>query len=134
MKALRHETPDVATTAERLKLDAKASDTVANVIKTYHPPNAGKLSLVRVWSGQVTEGMSLNGVRVAGVLRLLGAQSTKSDMRPAPGEVVALARWKASPPARCCRAARRRRASPKLADADAGLRPRDRGARSATTT
>jgi elongation factor G len=91
LKALRHETPDVATTAARLKLDPKSSDTVANVIKTYHPPNAGKLSLVRVWSGQVTEGMSLNGVRVAGVLRLLGAQSTKATAA-APGEVVALAR------------------------------------------
>jgi elongation factor G len=91
LKALRHETPDVATTAVRLKLDPTSSDTVANVIKTYHPPNAGKLSLVRVWSGQVTEGMSLNGVRVAGVLRLLGAQSTKASSA-GPGEVVALAR------------------------------------------
>jgi elongation factor G len=91
LKALRHETPEVATTAVRLKLDPKASDTIANVIKTYHPPNAGKLSLVRVWSGQVTEGMSLNGVRVAGVLRLLGAQSSKASTA-VPGEVVALAR------------------------------------------
>ena len=91
LKALRHETPDVAATAARLKLDPKASDTVATVIKTYHPPNAGKLSLVRVWSGQVTEGMSLNGVRVAGVLQLLGAQSTKASAA-GPGEVVALAR------------------------------------------
>lgn len=91
LKALRHETPDVATTALRLKLDPKSSDTIANVIKTYHPPNAGKLSLARVWSGQVTEGMSLNGVRVAGVLRLLGAQSTKANAAE-PGEVVALAR------------------------------------------
>ena len=91
LKALRHETPDVATTAMRLKLDPKSSETVANVIKTYHPPNAGKLSLARVWSGQVTEGMSLNGVRVAGVLRLLGAQSTKASSA-GPGEVVALAR------------------------------------------
>jgi elongation factor G len=91
LKALRHETPEVATTAARLKLDAKSSDTVANVIKTYHPPNAGKLSLVRVWSGQVSEGMSLNGVRVAGVLKLLGAQSSKVASA-VPGEVVALAR------------------------------------------
>jgi elongation factor G len=91
LKALRHETPEVTTTATRLKLNPKASDTVANVIKTYHPPNAGKLSLVRVWSGQVTEGMTLNGVRVAGVLKLLGGQSSKVPSA-APGEVVALAR------------------------------------------
>jgi elongation factor G len=91
LKALRHETPEVATTAARLKLDPKSSDTVATVIKTYHPPNAGKLSLVRVWSGQVSEGMSLNGVRVAGVLKMLGAQTTKLASA-GPGEVVALAR------------------------------------------
>jgi elongation factor G len=91
LKALRHETPDVAVTAARQKLDPKKTDTVAQVIKTYHPPNAGKLSLVRVWSGQVSEGMSLNGVRVAGVLRMLGAQTTKVPSA-VPGDVVALAR------------------------------------------
>jgi elongation factor G len=91
LKALRHETPEVATTAARLKLNPKSSDTVATVIKTYHPPNAGKLSLVRVWSGQVTEGMCLNDVRVAGVVKLLGAQTTKVTSA-GPGEVVALAR------------------------------------------
>ncbi len=91
LKALRHETPDVAVTAARLKFDPKKTDTVAQVIKTYHPPNAGKLSLVRVWSGQINEGMSLNGVRVAGVLRLIGAQATKTAAA-VPGDVVALAR------------------------------------------
>ncbi|HKT18314.1 MAG TPA: elongation factor G [Stellaceae bacterium] len=96
LKALRHETPDAAVTAARMKLDPDSADTVAQVIKTYHPPNAGKLSLVRVWSGQINEGMSLNGVRVAGVLRLLGAQSTKVPSAGA-GEVVALARLEGIP-------------------------------------
>ena len=91
LKALRHETPDAATTAQRLKLDPKSTDTVAQVIKTYYPPSAGKLSLARVWTGQVNEGMSLNGVRVAGVLRMLGVQTTKTPSA-SPGEVVALAR------------------------------------------
>jgi elongation factor G len=91
LKALRHETPDSAATAARLKLAPNSADTVAQVIKTYHPPSAGKLSLARIWSGQVNEGMSLNGVRVAGVLRLLGGQATKTPSAGA-GEVVALAR------------------------------------------
>ncbi len=95
-KALRHETPEVAATAARLKLDPKRTDTVAQVIKTYHPPNAGKLSLVRVWSGEISEGMTLNGVRVAGVLRLVGAQATKIPSAAA-GEVVALARLEGIP-------------------------------------
>ncbi|HXS40077.1 MAG TPA: elongation factor G [Stellaceae bacterium] len=96
LKALRHETPEAGVTAARLKLDPNSADTVAQVIKTYHPPNAGKLSLARVWSGEITEGMSLNGVRVAGVLRLLGAQATKIAAAGA-GEVVALARLEGIP-------------------------------------
>jgi len=90
-KALRHETPGPAATAARLGLDPAGKDTVANVIKTYFPQHTGKLSLVRVWSGQVSEGMSLNGTRVAGVLRLQGAQSEKLPSA-GPGDVAALAR------------------------------------------
>jgi elongation factor G len=90
-KALRHETPECATTAARLGLDPEEGDTVAQVIKTYLPPHTGKLSLARVWRGQVTEGMTLNGVRVAGVLRLTGSNSEKLAAAGL-GEVVALAR------------------------------------------
>jgi elongation factor G len=91
LKALRHETPGVADTAARLGLPEGLRDTVAQVIKTYHAPHSGKLSLARVWSGQVTDGMTLGGVRVAGVLRLTGAQQEKLAAAAA-GEVVALAR------------------------------------------
>ena len=51
LKALRHETPGPATTAARLGARPETSDTVAQVIKTYHAPHSGKLSLARVWSG-----------------------------------------------------------------------------------
>src|SRR6185437_15806284 len=57
-KALRHETPAAAQTAERLGLPAGGKETVAQVIKTYHAPHSGKLSLARIWSGQVTDGMT----------------------------------------------------------------------------
>jgi elongation factor G len=90
-KALRHEAPEAAVTAARLGLAPAGKDTVAQVIKTYLPPHTGKLSLVRVWSGQVSEGMSLNGTRVAGVLRLQGSASEKLPAA-AEGEVAALAR------------------------------------------
>jgi elongation factor G len=91
LKALRHETPAAAETAARLSLPAGTRDTVVQIIKTYHAPHSGKLSLARVWSGQVTDGMTLGGVRVAGVLRLTGAQQEKLGSAGA-GEVVALAR------------------------------------------
>jgi elongation factor G len=90
LKALRHETPEPAATATRLGIK-DGSDTVAHVIKTYYPGNTGKLSLARVWRGTVSEGMSLNGVRVAGVLRVNGAKQEKVASAGV-GEVVALAR------------------------------------------
>ncbi len=89
-KALRHEAPGAAETAARLGVKPGA-DTVAQVIKTYHAPHTGKLSLVRVWSGQIKDGDTLNGVRVGGVLRLTGA-STEKLSSAGLGEVVALAR------------------------------------------
>lgn len=90
-KALRHETPAAATTAERVGV-GPGDGAVAQVIKTYNPPHAGKLSLVRVWRGSVSEGMSLNGVRVGGVLRLRGAASEKLPNGAGAGEIAALAR------------------------------------------
>jgi elongation factor G len=93
-KALRHETPAAASTAERLGFNAGAKESVAQVVKTYFPPHTGKLSLARVWSGQVSEGMTLSGSRVAGVLRLQGAATEKVPSAGS-GEIVALARMEA---------------------------------------
>jgi elongation factor G len=90
-KALRHEAPAVAQTAARLGLTDPGREAVAQVIKTYHAPHSGKLSLVRVWNGTVSDGMTLGGVRVAGILRLTGAHQEKLAAAQA-GEVVALAR------------------------------------------
>ncbi|HEY5208319.1 MAG TPA: elongation factor G [Stellaceae bacterium] len=89
-KALRHEAPAAAETAARLGI-APGADTVAQVIKTYHAPHTGKLSLVRVWSGQIADGATLNGVRVGGVLRLTGTSTEKLASAGA-GDLVALAR------------------------------------------
>ena len=89
-KALRHETPAPQETAARLGIAAEG-EPLAQVIKTYHLPHTGKLTLVRVWRGAISEGMVLNGVRVAGVVRLLGAQQEKIAAAQL-GEVVGLTR------------------------------------------
>jgi elongation factor G len=89
-KALRHETPPPQVTAERLGI-APEGEPLAQVIKTFHLPHTGKLSLVRVWRGTISEGNVLNGTRVAGVLRLVGAQQEKIPSAQA-GEVVGLTR------------------------------------------
>jgi elongation factor G len=89
-KALRHEAPAAQETAERLGIAAQGEPS-AQVFKTYHLPHTGKLSLTRVWRGTISEGMVLNGSRVAGILRLLGAQQEKVPAAQA-GEVVGLTR------------------------------------------
>ncbi len=77
-------------TAARLGI-AAAGEPMAQVVKTFHLPHTGKLSLARVWRGSIAEGNVLNGVRVAGVVRLVGAQQEKVAAAKL-GEVVGLAR------------------------------------------
>ncbi|MGE0260688.1 MAG: elongation factor G [Alphaproteobacteria bacterium] len=89
-KALRHETPQPTETAARLGI-APQGEPLAQVFKTYHLPHTGKLSLVRVWRGSIAEGNVLNGVRVAGVVKLLGGTQEKVPSGNM-GEVVGLTR------------------------------------------
>src|ERR1700722_10517179 len=76
-KALRHDPPGPEAAAERLGI-AATGEPMAQVIKTYHLPHTGKLSLSRMWRGSIAEGNVLNGVRVAGVVRVNGAQHEKA--------------------------------------------------------
>ena len=89
-KALRHETPSPRETADRLGIAAEG-EPLAQIIKTYHLPHTGKLSLARIWRGTINEGMVLNGTRVAGLLRVTGAQHEKLASAQV-GEVVGMTR------------------------------------------
>jgi len=95
LKALRHEVPDVATTAARLQLPA-SKGAVCQVLKTYHTNHGGKLSMARVLSGQLRDGDTLyagdgESSRIAGMFHLLGHQATKCAIADA-GDLVALGR------------------------------------------
>ncbi|SMH57739.1 elongation factor G [Azospirillum agricola] len=90
LKALRHDGPEVATTAARAGVPANAA-TAVQVIKTQTGSHAGKLSVARVWQGSVTDGMTLGGERVSGIFRLFGHESTKVPQATA-GDLVALGR------------------------------------------
>jgi elongation factor G len=89
LKALRHETPESASTLERL--GDPAGDLLVQVLKTYHVPRSGKLSLARIWRGTVKDGMNLGENRVSGLYRLMGYEQEKISQAEA-GEVVALGR------------------------------------------
>ncbi len=93
LKAIRHETPDIAQTRARLGV-AESDEAVVQVLKTLHTTHGGKLSIVRVLAGSVGDGASLVGPdgevgRVAGVFRIMGQQANKRDTAEA-GETVGL--------------------------------------------
>jgi elongation factor G len=91
LEALLREAPAPETTAERRKIKGNADKTIAQVLKTYYTPQGGKLSLVRVWQGQLTDGIILNGVRAGGLYRLMG-QQIHSISQATAGEIVAIGR------------------------------------------
>jgi len=93
LKALRHEAAGIEETAARLGLKPNG-EALALVLKTTHTTHGGKLSLVRVLSGEIGDGLTLNASdaeagRVSGVLKLVG--QTMEKRGPAQkGDTVAL--------------------------------------------
>ena len=83
-------TPAPSNTLARRGIDA-AGDALAQVLKTYMTPHGGKLSLIRVWRGKITDGITLSGVRVAGIYRMTGANQEKLSGAEG-GDIVALGR------------------------------------------
>ncbi|MGF1992017.1 MAG: elongation factor G [Nostoc sp. ZfuVER08] len=91
IEALLREAPEPETAAERRLKNIKGDTPIAQVLKTFYTPQGGKLSLVRVWRGKLTDGLVLNGVRTGGIYRLMGQQQ-QSVNEVAAGEIVALSR------------------------------------------
>ena len=96
LEALLREAPEPETTRDRRGIKADAQTAVAQVLKTYYTPQGGKLSLVRVWQGQLTEGIVLNGVRAGGLYRLFGQQQQPISEVSA-GEIVTIGRLEGIP-------------------------------------
>ena len=89
-QALCEEAPRVDITAARLGIpDGK--EALVQVFKTVHAQHVGKLSISRVWRGEVVDGTAIAGNRVSGINKLFGAQQLKQQKAKA-GEVVALGR------------------------------------------
>lgn len=90
IEALAKEAPEPDERAAALGYGGDGPPLV-QVLKTYHVPHAGKLSLARVWRGVVKDGMPLGEGRIGGVHRLFGGQQQPAGQAGA-GEIVALAR------------------------------------------
>ncbi len=90
LQALAREAPDPTVHAEALGIEMDGP-ALAQVLKTYYQPHAGKLSLARIWRGRIRDGMTLSGMRVGGLYRLFGGQTQPLETAEA-GDIVALAR------------------------------------------
>jgi elongation factor G len=90
LTTLVNELPDTLSAAHRHQVGDKAAP-IAQVLKTFISPQGGKLSLVRVWQGILSDGMTLNGVRVSGLYRMFGQTQTSLGQAEA-GDIVALGR------------------------------------------
>ena len=91
LKALRHETPTYEAVAQRLGVAPAGGEPRAQVFKTLHAAHTGKLSLVRILSGEITDSSTLNGDRIGGIFRMLGGKQDKHDKASA-GALVGLGR------------------------------------------
>jgi elongation factor G len=81
LKALRHESPAVVRTRERLGV-AAAGPALAHVIRTVHTAHGGKLSLARVLRGAFPDNTTVIGSsgqeeRIGGLSRFIGTSATK---------------------------------------------------------
>ena len=93
MKALRHEAPDVATSAARLGVPA-TKDALGYVFKTMHLQHGGKLSLTRLFAGHLDDGATLQSSsgqssRASGIYAAGASQDGKRASAEA-GDTVAL--------------------------------------------
>ena len=92
LKTLRHDLPEAAATAARAGVAGDAgAGALVQVLKTYNTASSGKLSLARIWSGALKDGMSLGGRRIGSINTLFGQTANKVS-EAAAGEIVALGR------------------------------------------
>jgi elongation factor G len=94
LKVLRHECPFAEDTARRLHLENAKS--AAYVFKSLHTKAGGKLSLTRVFAGEIADGATVTGAsgqqeRVAGIFTVRGEETLKRGAAKA-GDTVALGR------------------------------------------
>ena len=92
LKMLRHDTPSPAQTAERLGIDGAA----AQVIKISHAATVGRLAIVRLFGGKLTDGAELQdstgqALRAGGLFALQGNATAKIPTAD-PGALLGIAK------------------------------------------
>lgn len=93
LKTIRHDCPGVEDTKERVGIE-ETKDAVCAVMKTIHTTHGGKLSVVRVLSGSLKDGLELTGSngqtgRISGMSTVFGKEMKQVTSAEA-GDTVAV--------------------------------------------
>jgi len=89
-KALRHDAPEPAETAERKGIDTNGP-ALAQIFKTVYAGHTGKLSYARIWNGTITDGAQLGGTRLGGIYHYVNGELSKIP-ETRQGDIVAFGR------------------------------------------
>ena len=92
LKSIRHDCPSHEQTLKKNQIKTTNNTASVQVFKTNFIPHRGKQSIVRVWSGELHEGNTLQGnIRLQGMVSLKGKEFIKSSKVKA-GDIIALSR------------------------------------------
>ena len=92
LKSIRHDCPSHEETLKRNQIKTTNDTTSVQVFKTNFIPHRGKQSIVRVWSGELQEGNTLqDNIRLQGMVSLKGKEFIKNSKAKA-GDIIALSR------------------------------------------
>ena len=92
LKSIRHDCPSHEETLKRNQIKTTNDTTSVQVFKTNFIPHRGKQSIVRVWSGELQEGNTLqDNIRLQGMVSLKGKKFIKNSKVKA-GDIIALSR------------------------------------------
>ena len=92
LKSIRHDCPSHEETLKRNQIKTTNDTTSVQVFKTNFILHRGKQSIVRVWSGELQEGNTLqNNIRLQGMVSLKGKEFIKNSKVKA-GDIIALSR------------------------------------------
>ena len=92
LKTIRHDCPSHEQTVVRNGLKTTNNNACVQVIKTNFVPHKGKQSIVRVWSGELKEGTTLqDNIRLQNLFSLKGKEFIKISKAKG-GDVIGLSR------------------------------------------
>jgi elongation factor G len=92
LKSIRHDCPSHEATVKRNEIEINENSTCIQVFKTNFIPHKGKQSIVRIWSGKLQEGNSIqDNIRLQGLFSYNTKNPEKISQAKA-GDIIGLSR------------------------------------------